>query len=123
MGVFEEAEAEAGHVDIGVYEVGEVEDGFELLLLVGEAHVAEAKDGAGDEGGGEALEDGDDGLVVVAGDVDAGEEQGIHRASSIFHWGGDWLEPRHLGCHEGRRWFRGSRIARRWSRCVGVRRR
>ena len=77
LGVFEEAEAEAGHVDFGVFEVGEVEDGFELLLLVREAHVAEAKDGAGDVGGAEAFEDGDDGLVVVAGDVDAGEE-GAH---------------------------------------------
>ena len=74
MGVFEEAEAKAGHVDFGVFEVGELEDGFELLLLVGEAHVAEAEDGADEVGGADAFEKGDDGLVVVAGDVDAGEE-------------------------------------------------
>lgn len=75
MGVLEEAEAEAGHVDFGVFEGGEGEDGFELQLLVREAHVAEAKDGACDVGGAEALEDGDDGLIVVAGDVDAGEQK------------------------------------------------
>ena len=73
VGVFEEAEAEAGHVDFGVFEIGEGEDGFELLLLVWEAHVAEAEDGADDVGGAAAFEEGDDGLVVVAGDVDAGE--------------------------------------------------
>ena len=75
MGVFEKAEAEAGHVDFGVFEVGESEDGFEALLLVGQAHVAEAKDGAEDVGGAVAFENGDDGLVVVAGDIDAGEER------------------------------------------------
>ena len=76
VGVFEKAEAEAGHVDFGVFEVGETQDGFELVLLVGEAHVAKAEDGAEDVGGAIAFENGDDGLVVVAGDVDAGKEKG-----------------------------------------------
>ena len=45
-------------------------------MLVWEANVAEAKDGAHDVGGAVAFENGNDGLVVVAGDVDAGEENG-----------------------------------------------
>ena len=75
VGVFEETEAKAGHVDFGVFEVGESENGFEALLLVGQAHVAEAEDGADDVGGSDFFEEGDNGLVVVAGDVDAGEEE------------------------------------------------
>ena len=43
LGVFEEAEAEAGHVDEKAFEVGEVEDGFEALLLVRKAHGVEAE--------------------------------------------------------------------------------
>ena len=74
VGVFEEAEAEAGHVDFGVFEVGQSEDCFEAVLLVGEAHVAEAEDGADDVEAGLFFEDGDDGLVVVAGDVYSCEE-------------------------------------------------
>ena len=76
MGVFEKAEAEAGHVDGEGAKVGKGENGFESFLLVGEAHLVEAEEGADEVGGAEFFDDGEDGAVVMAADVHAGEEEG-----------------------------------------------
>ena len=46
LGVFEQAEAKAGHVDAGAAEAGKAADGGELFLLIGEAGVVHAEDGA-----------------------------------------------------------------------------
>ena len=71
MGVFVEAEAETGHVDECAGETRGAADGFEEFLLLREADVAEPEKGADEKDVGLFFDDGNDGEVLGAADVDA----------------------------------------------------
>ena len=83
LGILKQAEAEAGHVDGGAAEAGEAADFGEAELLVGEAEVAHAEDGADVEEAVEVFEDGEDGEVDFAADVEAGDEGAVEGAQEI----------------------------------------
>ena len=70
-GVFVEAETEAGHIDVGTGEAWRLAGNLEEGLLVGQAEVAEAEDGADVVHVAVFLENGYDGEVLGAADVDA----------------------------------------------------
>lgn len=74
LGVFEEAETEASHVNLGGSEPGRTTGDLEKRLLGGKAHVAEAEDSSDEEQVLRFLDNGDDGEVLRAADVNANEE-------------------------------------------------
>lgn len=74
LGVFVESEAETGHVDLGTGETRGTTGDFDKSLLIREAEVAEAEQGADEVEVLEFLEDGDNGEILGAADVDADVE-------------------------------------------------
>ena len=74
MGIFDEAQTEAGHIEAGAPEFGEHAHGGQLGLLVGEAEAGHAEDGDDAELVVLAFEDDLDGEVMVAADVLAEEQ-------------------------------------------------
>jgi hypothetical protein len=74
LGVFKETEADAGGVHFKEADSGNIEKGFEPMLLFRKAHFIEAQDGADEVKIVSAFDDGNDGAVAIASNIDAGEE-------------------------------------------------
>ena len=83
LSVFEKAEADAGGVDLDHANGVNGEKGFEALLLFRQAHFIQAKDGANDVKIAEAFDDGNDGAIAVASDIDAGKEMALAKTSVV----------------------------------------